>query len=79
MERALPVPPQQGKSCCSGGSALRWGLQGKGRTDGTGNDSPQMLHHNGVKPILLWVISGFGIIGGAHGSSENERDPRILV
>lgn len=79
MERTLPVPPQQGKSCCAGASALHWGLGGKGATDGTGNDSPQKLHHNRAKPMMVGVIPGFEIICGAHGSSENDRGPQNLV
>lgn len=75
MERALLVPPQQGKSCCAGASALHWGLEGKGRINGTENGSTQKLHHNRVKPMLVWVIPGFGIICGVHGSSENDRGP----
>lgn len=71
------MPQQQGKSCCAGASALRRGLEEKGKTDGTGNDSPQKLHHN--RAILVWVIPGFGIIRGAHGSSDNDRGPQILV
>lgn len=73
------MPQQQGKSCCAGASALQWGLEGKGKADGTGNDSPQKLHHNRAKAMLVWVIPGFGIIRGAHGSSDNDRGPQILV
>lgn len=73
------MPPKQGKSCCPGASALHWGLEVKRRANGTGNDSLLKLQHNRAKPMLVWVIPGFRIICGAHGSSENDRGSQILV
>ena len=70
MQTALPAPAQQGKSCCAGISALRWGLEGKSKTDGTWNDSPQKSDHNRAKTIP-WLICD---VHGARGSSENERE-----